>query len=420
MKILLLLLTCIIYVNSNASTKYIWLHGIESEGDRNPWKIYKNFYSPNHGYIFNYKPNRSIRIIASEIYQNNLKQFEDSNRIVIVGHNMGGLIARSIQLQAKSVSGIVTIGTPHNGSTLLKNIFKGRSFDFFNHALRKIDNAFEQSKAATQTEAVHATFFSLLENSKMAEIKKGTEKNLVTLKTTYNSLINQIARSQPSVLDLIPNSAYLKNINAAPHNVPIINIYGAEHYRQTVRAMGSYSRFNEVRNAANTDTSYDETFIAGLNIALSMINQLQNAHKIIYNILAVPALATPHIWLCRENIHSANKEWGVVYRYLDVGMHADFASNMGAVEYKQVNLCIPTRVDLFNLNAIRKMKPHIIDNDGILSSNDAKLNESISNVRVYNIRADGVNHFEMGNHIKMRKIMHDIINLQKYGAAFKQ
>ena len=70
-----------------------------------------------------YEPHRPIAMLASEVSKEvaaHLASSSQKHGLVIVGHSMGGLIARewtnNVALENEAISGLITIGTPHQGS----------------------------------------------------------------------------------------------------------------------------------------------------------------------------------------------------------------------------------------------------------------------------------------------------------------
>ena len=127
----------------------------------------------------------------------------------------------------------------------------------------------------------------------------------------------------------------------------------------------------------------------------------------------MPALFTPGVWLMRELVLNARLDWDDVYRYLEVDMHADFVINMGAVEYREVNSPFLHPDNHSTGTNRKKYLPFMIENDGLYSSNDMLLPVKEKHKTV-NIKVNGVNQYEIGNHFKMRNLLNEIINNKSY------
>lgn len=80
----------------------------------------------SHGYrtaAISYEPQRPIAILAREVSKEVAAHLASSPRkheVVVVGHSMGGLIGRewtnNATLENEAITGLITIGTPHQGS----------------------------------------------------------------------------------------------------------------------------------------------------------------------------------------------------------------------------------------------------------------------------------------------------------------
>lgn len=418
MKNIILIACFFLGIKAFSQKNFIWLHGLEGEKGPNTWDIYQQHLTPTNSFIFEYPSNNSIQGIASGLYQNAVKSIENDSGFVIVAHSMGGLVARTLSDFTPKIKGIITVGTPNAGSVLLKNTLSGKTYDFFNQAIRMASGAIDNSLLSGIFCGIPVTTIAAPIVIPVTIFKNSTRDGMLyTLKITLQNGMGIYALAHPCIRDMLPGSNFLQNLNAKSETVAHINIYGAEDNWQVVRAIGSLSRIADVKNHQHMDVSFDETFFPKFQSGLAFICQIQQAHNLVYKALAIPAVFMPWIWLTRELVLKARLEWDAVYRYLEVGIHADFAMNMGAVEYLLRDYCIPTGIDMQKLTCKKSYLPYIIENDGILSRHDV-----ISGIKpkynTYNIRVQGVNHQEMGNHINMRKLLENIIIHKKYGHEF--
>ncbi|MEA4981626.1 MAG: alpha/beta hydrolase [Paludibacter sp.] len=400
--------------------KYIWLHGLEGQKGSNTWDIYKQHLTNENGYIFEYESNKSIPAIAGDIYTNQISLVEGNDNLILIGHSMGGLVARSVQLLSPGVKGIITVGAANSGSVLLANTLNGKTYDYFSKAVRMVNAAVDKSLLSGIFSGPPVTIIALPVIGPINVFKDVVvNKTLDLMKLSYQIGIGIYALGHPCIRDMLPNSTYLRTLNAASCNVPVLNIYGSEDYWQVVRAVGTLKNVAEVKNPLNMDKNFDMEFVSKMQSALGIIYQIQRTHNLVYNALAVPAIFMPWIWLTRELVLDARFEWDAIYRYFETGIHADFATNMGSVEYRLQNYCIPTGFDLNKISCTQKYLPYIIENDGILSRKDV-ISPLLTGINIHNIRVSGVNHQEMGNHIEMRKLLEGIINYKTYGETFSR
>jgi hypothetical protein len=333
---------------------------------------------------------------------------------------MGGLVARSLTGLSPKIKGIITVGTPNSGSVLLKNTLRGKTYDFFHQAIRMASGAVDNSLLSGIFSGFPITTIAAPIVIPITIFKNSTRDGVLTsLKIALQTGMGIYALSHPCIRDMLPGSALLQHLNTKTDTVPHINIYGAEDNWQVIRAIGSLSKINDVKNPQYRDQSFDQEYVPKMQAGLVFISQIQQTHNLVYKALAVPAIFMPWIWLTRELVLKARLEWDALYRYLDVGMHADFASNMEAVEYRLQDYCIPTGIDLQKLSCKKSYLPFILENDGILSRQDV-ISGMEGKENIYNVRVPGVNHQEMGNHIEMRKLLEEIIINKKYGSAFSR
>jgi hypothetical protein len=173
--------------------------------------------------------------------------------------------------------------------------------------------------------------------------------------------------------------------------------------------------------------------------ALSITNQIQTAHNDVYNALVYPAIVMPWIWATRELVLNARYDWDGVYRYLETDMHNNFAGMVGANSYELRSYCTQQWVtdNPMLMKGADKMiaptgsnnghwetvchtsyVPVTLEHDGILTSKAVIVPES-KGVKIVNKRVPGVNHQEMGNHLRMKELFNEIYNGTTYDQVFK-
>lgn len=420
MKNIILIVCFILSMTAFTQKKFIWLHGLEGAKGPNTWDIYQQYLTATNGFVIEYPSDNTIAGIANRIYQSDIKPIEVDDDLVVIAHSMGGLVARSLTGLSPKIKGIITVGTPNSGSVLLKNTLSGKTYDFFHQAIRMASGAVDNSLLSGIFSGFPVTTIAAPIVIPITIFKNSTRDGVLTsLKIVLQTGMGIYALSHPCIRDMLPGSALLQHLNTKTDTVPHVNIYGAEDNWQVVRAIGSLSKINDVKNPQYRDQSFDQEYVPKMQAGLIFISQIQQTHNLVYRALAVPAIFMPWIWLTRELVLNARLEWDALYRYLDVSMHADFASNMGAVEYRLQDYCIPTGIDLQKLSCKKSYVPFILENDGILSRQDV-ISGMEYKENTYNVRVLGVNHQEMGNHIEMRKLLEEIIINKKYGNAFSR
>lgn len=402
----------------NAADRYIWLHGLEGEKGSNTWDIYRKIFSPDNGYILEYTSDNSIENIARNLYTTQIKPLDTGSSIVVIGHSMGGLVARSLPKYSSNISGVIAVGAANNGSTLLKNTLSGVVYDYFTEAIKEANSAIDASLWSGIFSGYPVTTLAAPLILPITVFKNKTvNSTLNVLKQVLNSGIGIYKLGHPCVRDMVPGSSYLSTLNSVNSAVPTLNIYGAEDHWQVLRALGSLSKVEEVKNPVNIDTSYDKSYFPAVQSGLAFIYQIQTTHNLVYNALGLAAVLMPWIWVTRELVLKARFNWDAMYRYLESGIHTDLAGALGAVQYQLGTYCVPKGVSLTTLSCKSAYLPYVTENDGILSRKDVVL-PSNSQRPVFNIKVTGVNHQEMGNHAAMRKLFQDIINFKTYGNVF--
>jgi pimeloyl-ACP methyl ester carboxylesterase len=417
-KVLLTILFSSVVYGLQSTDNYIWLHGLEGDRGSNTWDIYSAMFTPAVGHVLSYSSNNSINAIANNLYKKHIQSIEAGGSVVVIGHSMGGLVARALLNYTNRINGIVTVGTPHNGSTLLSNTLDGKVYNFFEHAITMSNNAIETSLWSGLFAGFPVTTLAAPLIIPVSYFKNMTvNSTLFLLRNAMNSGISIYRFRHSCINDMRPNSDFLRQLNSTGRRIPIVNIYGAEDHWQVVRALGSLSSVEEVKNPVHTDVEFDQKFFPAMYSGLGLVNQVQTTHNLVYNALGVAAVFMPWIRVTRELVLKARFNWDEIYRYLETGIHTDLAETMGAVEYRLQNYCMPYSLDLKKLKCRTAFLPVVTENDGVVARTDVHLPSS-AGLPVFNVRVKGVNHQEMGNHIAMRRLFDEIINRKSYGAVF--
>ena len=66
-KFKLVFIMLIVSFTAHSADRYIWLHGLEGEHGLNTWDIYNGMFTPDNGYVLEYKSDRSIVGIAANL-----------------------------------------------------------------------------------------------------------------------------------------------------------------------------------------------------------------------------------------------------------------------------------------------------------------------------------------------------------------
>lgn len=196
-----IILLCILLAGSSAfaQTRSVsFIHGLNS--DASVWVNASSELRQKYRIstrLPNYASSQSITGIASSQV---LPQIPRNS--ILVGHSMGGLIAREIaNTQPGYADGIVTVGTPHQGSNLAKNIERVPRFTAETVGdLVKPGNIFEIGRHEDLDKFI-AVAVPLLERGLARYLESAMQ-----------------ARSAPTV-NLVPNSPYLTRLNGSSESV---------------------------------------------------------------------------------------------------------------------------------------------------------------------------------------------------------
>lgn len=439
-KYILLCLSVLAIVSSvYGQKKVVWLHGLQGDQTPSTWDMYQTHFTSTNGQVVKYASVfNSVKSAAASL--TNEKINPSNQDIILVGHSMGGLVSRSMLPNNSKIKGIISAGSPNQGSSLIANAINGKVFNVFETGISKSSVAIDKSLAAAVFCAPPVSTISAPVAVGLNAFKNTALVGLAVAKSVIGDAISIYSTITPCTQDLLPSSSYVKESQSQYINVPYLNIYGAEDYWQVVRIAGSFLNMDKVKKVENIDVSYDESCFPTMYSALSITSQIQTAHNDVYQALVYPAIVMPWIWATRELVLSARHDWDGVYRYLETDMHNNFASMVGANAYELRSYCVEEWVEDDNLPLIENAPAKIIspnqpttghwervchtsyvpvtlEHDGILTSKAVIVPES-KGVKIMNVRVPHVNHQEMGNQIEMRKIFEKAYNSDQYGQIF--
>ena len=433
------LILLLIAIVANAQKKVVWLHGLQGDQTPSTWDMYQKYFTSSNGEVVKYTSVfNSIKSAANDL--TNTKINPNNQDLILVGHSMGGLVSRSIQLNNPMVKGMISAGSPNQGSNLIANAISGNVFNVIEIGVNKSSTAIDKSLTAAVFCAPPVSIIAAPIAAGISTFKNAALGELGVVKDVLGAAITIYSTITPCTQDLLPTSTYIQESQNQYINVPYINIYGAEDYWQVVRIAGAFLNMKKVKDPANMDVSFDETYFPTMYSALSITNQIQTAHNDVYNALVYPAIIMPWIWATRELVLNARYDWDGVYRYIETDMHNNFAGMVGANSYELRSYCTREWVDVdpyLPVKGIDKVVspssnstnghwvtvchtsyvPITLEHDGILNSKEVIVPES-NGSKIINKRVPGVNHQEMGNQIEMRKLFDVIYKTDTYDKVF--
>jgi pimeloyl-ACP methyl ester carboxylesterase len=273
---------------------------------------------------------------------------------IIVGHSLGGVLARQIEMEYPNqyFGGIISVGSPHQGAPIAKNAQDGALGNMTTETLLRLSlGPFVQGRMSIN-ELFKPAFATILTS------------------IFGNILVNHFAPDNSKTTnDLKPNSAALNKLNSATLNVPKIGIYGREyhnnHFRLGATAVGwdEESTIHKVnRLAAVYEAFSNENFFFS---TLQMLNYIYYEDDY-YLYLSFLYGSIGYAWYLGE-------------RTLEDWSQDDWNKIIGNSEN--------------------------LESDGFIPVSSQLMPDAIAN-----LRADGANHLEQGKHRAVRLRLNQIFD----------
>ncbi len=404
------------------SNNYIWLHGLND--DTSCWSIYQQALTPYiysstayNNYRFGYSSDRSIEKIASDMWTAKTGYFGSGT--ILIGHSMGGLIARELEYNhSGSIKGIITIGTPHQGAPVLRELSNGGA----NKLTRKVG---DKVKSSVNT-SVAAIFIpipgigltlAVLTSARIDDLYK-----YLVLPYIDKTINEEVAKNYGADCskDMIPGSAYMNKIANRKVNVPILT-FACQEDRWQLARLGYCTANNptlQTNASANTDGNYD---MGGYNQLNSLNGKFKTVGEIHANIASVCAVAGFFFSYFRtlSALHScASVSWKSTAGYIDNGLDYDHADLIGAYHIDEIthnHKFLRRRWKTYSY--VKVTEPH----DGVVSINSQQLDKSKGTEVIWAASTiKGVNHMEEFNHKNTRAEFEKAIVLGGYTDTFKK
>ncbi len=265
----------------------IWIKGFTSEEEGGPgWQRYDTLFSRQFymkGFRPTYLSNKPIAAIASIFRTQTLDNFNltrtlpydtlfsDISTSILIGHSMGGLVARAweqlnrLQNRSPEIGGIITVAAPNQGSIANRAAKDGLLFDVVNRATNLLTEPFTTVMMNNQILTLPFDLTSVFPASTLLSAIEGLKN---TLNTTVAGVIK---RTDPFISpfdDMIPNSSFLDSLNAPNQtgNIPpIINIQCVANSPSIYRVAVSFLPFGNPHDA-ETDKYNDDFVIKATDI----------------------------------------------------------------------------------------------------------------------------------------------------------
>lgn len=397
-----------------------WLHGLNDDADL--WKIYGPLFQ-NEREMTSNTPN----------YYNNNGVLDATNRVrnlvprnnqnFLIGHSLGGLVAREYERQTGSANAILTIGTPNEGAYVANNVRNGKARITIDNAIGDmIAGPYAQSKNTLLSVMSNLSSFNIITYWANKKIEEFTEEALLGV---ISKKVN--IKDTRSMEDLSVGSTYITGLNAANRNVAIANIVCEENDHAALRMGNAFIRPPQDASLH----SYED------NDLKQDVDKLHDIYKALRIYHDVRKFTFPLRYGHHDRM--ANR-WQRGEDFMDDQLEPDYASIIGAVRREArtstqwVETCTsgdcgsgggPMLIDdagcfelipigdEWDLNCTWTQKQvttyvTIVEkHDGLVTEGTQRL-DGVPDDRVYS--AVGVNHMEVGNHPEMTRRFNDVFN----------
>lgn len=272
----------------------IWLKGFTSEENNKPgWYRYDSIFT-NQFYIKGIRPgylsNQPILDIASTFRTkvldtiNIIRQMdnlvEPQTSSILIGHSMGGLVARSWEYlnrtnnRAAEFSGIITVATPNQGSPANFEAKNGTWGLVTDRAFNFLTNPILNNPLSTGAIGGQNLFNSIFVGATILDIVESAKARLIG--GALGLAINRKDPFIPAFDDMIPNSVFLNSLNNSTQSgtvLPIINIQCVSNFPSFYRV--AYGEIEDPLQAP-IDQYQDDALIKKIDILASILLYIQS------------------------------------------------------------------------------------------------------------------------------------------------
>jgi len=412
-----------------AGKKVFYIHGTfvesasrdHSDEDTHKLGIYKRVFTSTNGTLCWYDSKNKLHDIGTHCYNTYVKPQETNNDVILVGHSMGGSVARTMLDKSPNIKGLISLGTANNGSVFFNKLSSGDVWFFLQDMYNKGSNAITVSKVNIANALLPGSIFAACVTARINIYNSNKDKTLNFLKIGFNNIAVPVFNYYyPCLNEMAQNSTFNNELNAKKINVPYINIYGAEDSWEFVRLLSTQAQLKDVNSIKNIDKTYDEDGVKLLNGGLSVVNLVQDAHDVLYNVMSVVSVVVWRYKSTKELVRQARYNWDGLYKYMQTDMHNEISKYNGSYQYEPRTYSYTIWGKTYTTTSY---VPVVRENDGMNCDKTVMLPETMAGPggKIINIRAPHVNHMEMGNHPKMKEIFinayngvyHDAFNLGK-------
>jgi pimeloyl-ACP methyl ester carboxylesterase len=411
------------------ANNYVWIHGLTD--DETCWTVYQQAFTASNGVRVGYSSEQSISQAATRTWNNtngkladftahdgdNTYKLSSKNDMILIGHSMGGLVARDLQYQNGSqkgdnnlprIKGIITLGTPHEGAQIENSLSGG---PFKNLVMKLITGLITSTSLsiASGGGVLANTISSAVMPTVATGIKAGvTEVGSYLLLSCF--LSNTDLGYKQCDKDMQVGSPYMNTIATRRVTVPLL-CFAAEEDRWQLARLGTCSvKGTNLRTDANINTSgtIDKTgYLLWQSVQLG--SYMGGAVHTGFAVYFFATGFTNPFNFYLSGLHGlAAASWFTTANYMNNGIDFDHAALVGATHVETIaeNHRFLWRKWTTYKN-ITVPEPH----DGVVpvKSQYMATNKG-TDVIIPNATIKGVNHVEEFNHPNTRAAIQSTLN----------
>ncbi|WKK83819.2 alpha/beta hydrolase [Marivirga arenosa] len=291
-----------------------WMHGFQGE-EPGRWELYENRFQQERN-LRSLTPDFGRRQAdmnngianAAAVVEN---QVINNNNSVLIGHSMGGLVAREMDRRNnRNFGGIITVGTPNHGARVANSLRANTVIPALEIGLQELTRGPANTIIAN---AVSGFSTGLKATDLIDQLWVNFGRNLV---------INQLPdANSPTIEDLSAGSIFLNRLNNTAPRVPVLNIILEENDKQALRMAAA------AQNAPEEQAlhSFDDGAIIS---TVSTMTSVYKAMKIYHLGMRFTA---PVLWGMHQR--KANN-WQAGETYLKSTFFSDYDEIIGAQRFE--------------------------------------------------------------------------------------
>lgn len=210
-----------------------YLHGLNDNAA--VWRIYEPTFEAQRRMNATAHEYNNASVVGVRTSETFLENRIGGTQNYLIGHSMGGLVARELERQTPiEVNAIITIGTPNNGAFVATNVRNGMARNLINRAINDLSTGPVSEGKSIISNILSFTGIPGWLASRWAgkQVDKLAEDFWGQINERVINLENGL---ENALVDLSPNSAVLNTLNNRTTNTLIANIVLEENDRPGLR-----------------------------------------------------------------------------------------------------------------------------------------------------------------------------------------